>query len=588
MIAPFLLSFLIVPVLPTTGAKLSTPAGPKAEGPPGLVLIKGGRTYIGSTKEDIEDRLDGTKDFLRVFDAERPQNKERVEDFYYMVTEVTNEQYKAFVESTGYRAPRSWADGAVDAARKEFLKGEGEKRVAAREAGQAYTRKEFDSDRWWEANYQAAAWEMPADDALRPVGYTSHSDALAYCAWAGLRLPTEAEFQRAVRGDKKDPYTWGSEWKEGAAATNEIRNLEKAVVVGSLAEGKSRDGLYDLLGNVWEWTDSPYSPYDGFKRETYKLGQGKRKEKVEVAFHSWDANKRVSVGGSFESPPIAARATIRRETDREQRTNALGFRCAGTPRVGLDIARSVLEMQARRSDARVQGTEFVPETTLVTDRWDMRPSSSADAPENYAVILGYEYVLWMPVKTLEFNDTGKMARASRSEPVQLGFLSTSLPLADPELPAGTYFISYRGKGREIEDKEKEGEGGEEKGPSAERQDEEEVVEETGLEVNTRDENFLFYDAASGELVLTVEVNETKTIGVASMKFDKLKDGGSVGFVDEKVWETPADGGEPVQVVEKHLLVTGHVSNTVRARGLVFKMQLKPDQVMAKAEGWRQQ
>jgi formylglycine-generating enzyme required for sulfatase activity len=572
VIAPILLSLFLFSS-PNTASVASTA---DSTAPPGLRTIKGGNTYVGSTEDDVLALLKQNKDYLRTFDAERPQNRERIGDFGYMVTEVTNEQYEAFVTATGAQAPRSWADAAIDAARREFLQSEGAMRVAARESGKPYNRTEFDIDRWWAANYATATWEMPKEDALRPVGYINHSDALAYCAWAGLRLPTEAEFQRAVRGDKKNAYPWGEDWNGEAAATSEMGGLKKGVVVGSLAAGVSSDGLHDLLGNVWEWTDSPYSPFKGFKKATYKLGKGKRQEKLQVEQHEWDANMRVTVGGSFQSPPLAARATTRRQTDRSQRTNALGFRCASTPRVGIDIARSILDLTARRSEAREQGSEYVPETALVSDRWKTRPTQGQDVPAGYEVISGYEYFMWMPIKKLAFADEGKLARASRSEPVQLGFFSTSVPMLEPELPAGTYFISFRGEGDAIVEEDEDGN---------------EALPDPELEgLDNRTANFLFYDATTTQLALTIEVSATNATGIKGLRFDKAKKGeaGSLAFKPANSWTTPTDGSDPVSVVEKHLLLTAHVPSSVPKRNLVFALQMKPDQETAKASGWREQ
>lgn len=577
---PFLLSFASTATPIPAATSAPQPAALDKESPPGMVLIKGGRTHVGSTKEDIEKLLESEPDFLRAFDAETPQVRVKIDDFHYGVTEVTNEQYREFVQATGYQAPRAWAQKAVDEASKAFRKAEGERRVAARESGKQFVRREFDSDAWWKANATTAEWEMPEEDALRPVGYVSYADAQAYCAWAGLRLPTEEEFQRAVRGDKKNAYPWGEDWKSSAAATTEIRNIPKGVIVGSLKDGVSKDGLFDLIGNFWEWTTSPYSPYKGYKPQKYDIPtrRGKKKETVEVDFQKWDANKRVVVGGSFQAPAFAARATTRRETDRTQRTNGLGFRCAATPRIGVDIATSVLEFDARRSRARARGTEFAAEAALVTDRWDTKESSSKEAPEGYAVISSYEYFMWMPVSELEHSSKDTLARASRTEPVQLGFFSTTVPLEEPALAPGTYFVSYRGKGRDIEDKDKKEE---KKGPSAQEEGETDQVE-----VDQGDENFLLFDGKTGELVLTIPIKETEVIGVSSMKVDKLKGSGSIEFVDEKVWETPAGGGDPVQVTEKHVVFNGTVSSGQRNRGVLFKMQFKPDQTRAKASGWR--
>jgi formylglycine-generating enzyme required for sulfatase activity len=140
-------------------------------------------------------------------------------------------------------------------------------------------------------------WPAPAD---HPVAFVDWHEASAFCAWAGGRLPTETEWEKAARGTDGRSYPWGDEEDESRAAVGAGLKHGSTSPVGSQPAGASPYGLLDMAGNVWEWTSTEYPP-----------------------------GERVLRGGSFASPGLAwARCTMRSHSRPVRRQAHIGFRVA--------------------------------------------------------------------------------------------------------------------------------------------------------------------------------------------------------------------------------------------------------------------
>ncbi len=306
---------------------------------PGMVFIRGGVFSMGG------DGKNGELD-------EYPKHLVQVNDFYMDQTEVTNEQFAQFVRQTGYVTT---AERYINWEEMKLQLPPGTPRPAdvfLRPASFVFLPTQTavslsDFTQWW-IWVEGASWKTPRGwgsniigKEKHPVVHISWDDANAYCAWAGKRLPTEAEWEFAARGGLEgNIYPWGNVLSEAQTApcnywqgafpyqnTGKDGYYESAPVQTYKANGY---GLYDMAGNVWEWCADFYHHdyYKDFKDVKIAVNP------VGPSF-SYDPDepnlaKRVMRGGSYlcsEAYSSGYRSAARMKSTKDSGMEHLGFRC---------------------------------------------------------------------------------------------------------------------------------------------------------------------------------------------------------------------------------------------------------------------
>ena len=266
------------------------PAGDTA-GLPAEVLVPAGRFTMGTSAEPW------------ALDNERPAHQRLLPAFFIDTVPVSNGDYQRFIEDGGYTQERFWAPEGWAQIREHGI---GAPLFWHREGG-TWLRRRF-----------GTVEPVPADE---PVLHVSWYEADAYARWAGRRLPTEEEWEKAARHDPASGrslrHPWGDEDPTPAHANLGQRHLQPAPV-GSYPQGASPLGVRQLIGDVWEWTSSDFLPYPGFVPFPYR-------EYSEVFFGS--AHK-VLRGGSFAVDAVACRGSFRNWDLPVRRQIFSGFRTA--------------------------------------------------------------------------------------------------------------------------------------------------------------------------------------------------------------------------------------------------------------------
>lgn len=231
-----------------------------------MILVPAGKFLMGSSKDD-------GKVGKSVGVDEIPQHSVYVEAFYIDKYEVSNREYKIFIEKAKHSPPENTPD-------KEYYSWKGD--------------------------------TIPEGQEDLPVTNVNWYDADAYCRWAGKRLPSEAEWEKAARGEDGRQWPWGNDLKVDSCNTK-YSSAGMLLPVGSLSGDLSPYSVYDMCGNVAEWTASFYLPYPGSTLKRDSFG-----DKFKVAR-----------GGSWVMPAFPySRVSYRANNYKpEYRHRGIGFRC---------------------------------------------------------------------------------------------------------------------------------------------------------------------------------------------------------------------------------------------------------------------
>lgn len=244
----------------------------------------------------------------------RPEHRVRLAPFRIDRTEVTNAQFVEYLNALPYKPSGTAAAGSVSAA--NF--GEANARRLFVGAGAAYPIIELDDD---DARIAVRAGDFApsAGHDEIPATEVTWGGAMAYCAWRGARLPTEAEWEAAARGTAGRKYPWGDAppSPERAVAGRRRGDLP---AVGSAPRGATPEGLLDMAGSVQEWTSTLYRPYP------YRADDG-REDPAQPG-------ERVTRGGDYVFESAPEKLTTWYRTGFSRRVNAghrhIGFRCAAS------------------------------------------------------------------------------------------------------------------------------------------------------------------------------------------------------------------------------------------------------------------
>lgn len=226
------------------------------------ITVPAGRFWMGSDDADPD-----------AYDDEKPRHRLYLPGYQIGKYPVTNRQYAVFVRATGHRHPRHWENGRI-----------------------------------------------PSGKGDHPVVWVSWSDAVAFCEWAtrraghSIRLPTEAEWEKAARGPDGRRYPWGNRWLSRRCNTEEAE-IGDTTPVDRYPGGVSPYGVWDMIGNVWEWTSSARKPYP------YRADDGRER----MSSDDWHVLR----GGAYWNSPAAARAASRSLSRHDDHWYENGFRLAG-------------------------------------------------------------------------------------------------------------------------------------------------------------------------------------------------------------------------------------------------------------------
>lgn len=262
-----------------------------------MVKIKGGIFEMGFDAEKWNDYF--------AYDIEMPLHKVYLNDYEIDNTPVTNADFLEFINDGGYNNFKYWLSDGWEAVKRNKW-----------EAPLYWEKSE--NGNWLKHDFKGKRFiENFPDESVTNVSYY---EADAYARWAGKRLPTEAEWEKAASWNEdknvKYLYPWGDDIPNDVNSNLLESKVWAPANVFSYEKGKSYYGLYALVSDCWEWTQSEFMAYPGFKS-----GFAEYNDK-------WFGNQKVLRGGSFGTPRLSTRNTYRNFFRPDERWLISGFRCA--------------------------------------------------------------------------------------------------------------------------------------------------------------------------------------------------------------------------------------------------------------------
>lgn len=414
----------------------------KGNHPRGMVPVAGGKGTFGIDVEQIETlchRSDVREDKVYGLVWSSASVERSVTDFLVDKYEITHRAYRYFCEQTDREHPNY---------RTADPKNPGKKKVVP----------------IWPEGKIPEGWQK------RPVFFVTFEDAVAYCEWTGCRLPTEFEFEMAARSGRSgfDGRIWpfGNDYKkylvnDSQNHDSQLRlglvppkglNYPAVLDVGAMEDSRSPLGIFDLVGNVAEWTDSPFTPHDNFKSGSF----------FDHKFSSTDfsSDRKALRGGHCDQDPMMANGIFRQGLLPGAKAKFVGFRRARSAAPGRDMLTRLTRNS--RLDAAIQEYKLLKSDDAVE-----APYPRIDFTDGrFAAIEKFEWNAELDVpgrasgilianrlandKKADFSSDKDIDRVTKGEDwkkdgLLLGIFHTEVPVAEPALEAGTWFVIYKSK-----------------------------------------------------------------------------------------------------------------------------------------------